>query len=96
VHGLSELIDVETIVGTGRRRTRAMGRKQLGIGEHRDGEGSHRGGMKKEVATMAEYAAVNGTGFTDEDIERWAVRTEQGYTDGHIGPAAPGRPISAG
>lgn len=52
--------------------------------------------MKKEVATMAEYAAVNGTGFADEDIERWAVRTEQGYADGHIGPAAPGRPISAG
>lgn len=47
---------------------------------------------------MAEYTDVNGTPFTDDDIERWAVVTEsgQGYTGKHLGPSQPGRPISVG
>lgn len=47
---------------------------------------------------MSKYTAVNGTTFTDEDIERWAAEaeSEQGYTGGHLGPATPGRPVSVG
>ena len=52
---------------------------------------------------MATYTAVNGTTFTDEDIERWAAEAESGemYTGGHLGPPTPGpptsgRPISVG
>ncbi|MDN5892781.1 MAG: ribbon-helix-helix domain-containing protein [Nocardioides sp.] len=47
---------------------------------------------------MSKYTAVNGTEFTDEDIEKWAAEaeSEQGYTGGHIGPAVPGRPVSVG
>lgn len=47
---------------------------------------------------MSKYTAMNGTTFTDEDIESWAAETEseQGYTGGHLGPAMPGRPVSVG
>ncbi|HIW69701.1 MAG TPA: ribbon-helix-helix domain-containing protein [Candidatus Dietzia merdigallinarum] len=45
---------------------------------------------------MGKYTAVDGTEFTDSDIERWADEHERGYTGGHIGPAVPGRPISVG
>ncbi|MDR8020352.1 ribbon-helix-helix domain-containing protein [Nesterenkonia aerolata] len=47
---------------------------------------------------MGKYTAVDGTAFTDEDIERWAAEaeSEQGYTGGHIGPSVPGRPVSVG
>lgn len=47
---------------------------------------------------MGKYTAVDGTSFTDEDIERWAAEaeSEQGYTGGHIGPSVPGRPVSVG
>lgn len=47
---------------------------------------------------MGKYTAVNGTTFTDDDIERWGVEaeSEQGYTGGHLGPAVAGRPISVG
>lgn len=47
---------------------------------------------------MGKYTAINGTTFTDEDIERWAAEAEsdQEYTGGHIGPAVPGRPVSVG
>lgn len=47
---------------------------------------------------MDEYTDVNGTPFTDDDIERWAAVTEseQGYTGKHLGPSQPGRPISVG
>lgn len=47
---------------------------------------------------MSKYTAVNGTEFTDEDIEKWAAEaeSEQGYTGGHIGPSVPGRPVSVG
>ncbi|MFT4136069.1 CopG family transcriptional regulator [Microbacterium sp.] len=47
---------------------------------------------------MSEHTAVNGTPFTDDDIERWAAEaeSERGYTGHHLGPAVPGRPISVG
>lgn len=47
---------------------------------------------------MAKYTAMNGTTFTDEDIERWAAEaeSEQGYTGGHIGASIPDRPVSVG
>lgn len=47
---------------------------------------------------MAKYTAVNGTTFTDKDIERWAAEaeSEEGYTGDHIGPSVPGRPVSVG
>ncbi len=45
---------------------------------------------------MGKYTAVNGTEFTDEDIERWAAEHEGGYTGAHVGPAVPGRPVSVG
>lgn len=45
---------------------------------------------------MSVYRDVNGSLFTDEDIERWAFETEAGYTGGHLGPSVPGRPISVG
>ena len=47
---------------------------------------------------MSEYTAVNGTTFTDDDIERWAAEaeSEQGYTGTHLGPAVTGRPVSVG
>ena len=42
--------------------------------------------------------AANGTRFTDEDIEKWAAeaKSAQGYTGGHLGSSASGRPISVG
>lgn len=45
---------------------------------------------------MAKYTDVRGTEFTDEDIEKWAAQTEQGYTGGHLGSATVGRPVSVG
>lgn len=47
---------------------------------------------------MSKYTDVNGTTFTDEDIERWAAEaeSEQGYTGKHLGPSQPGRPVSVG
>lgn len=47
---------------------------------------------------MGKHIAANGTTFTEDDIERWAVdaESEQGYTGGHLGPAVPGRPVSVG
>ncbi|MDO5066492.1 MAG: hypothetical protein Q4D96_04345 [Propionibacteriaceae bacterium] len=47
---------------------------------------------------MNQYTDVNGTPFTDEDIERWAgvTESEEGYTGTHLGPSIPGRPISIG
>lgn len=47
---------------------------------------------------MSKYTDVNGTAFTDEDIERWAAEaeSEQGYTGKHLGPSQPGRPVSVG
>lgn len=47
---------------------------------------------------MSEYTAVNGTKFTDDDIERWATEAESetGYTGDHRGPATSGRPVSVG
>lgn len=47
---------------------------------------------------MGHHTDVNGTPFTDQDIERWAdeAETERGYTGGHLGPSVPGRPISVG
>ena len=47
---------------------------------------------------MANYTDVNGTPFTDDDIERWAneAESERGYTGKHLGPAVPGRPTSVG
>jgi hypothetical protein len=47
---------------------------------------------------MSTYTDVNGTPFTDEDIERWGVEaeSEHGYTGKHLGPSRPGRPISVG
>lgn len=47
---------------------------------------------------MGKYSDVNGTPFTDEDIERWAAEAESetGYTGKHLGPSVPGRPISVG
>lgn len=45
---------------------------------------------------MEECTAVNGTTFTDKDIERWATEaeSEKGYTGDHLGPPVPGRPVS--
>ncbi|MCT1654552.1 ribbon-helix-helix domain-containing protein [Brachybacterium muris] len=43
-----------------------------------------------------QHADVNGTSFTDADVDRWAAETEQGYTGKHLGPSVPGRPISVG
>ena len=47
---------------------------------------------------MRTYTDVNGTTFTDEDIERWAEEAEADvpYTGGHHGPPTPGRPVSVG
>ena len=45
---------------------------------------------------MATYQAVNGKTFTDDDIEKWADQAESPYTGSHLGPSAPGRPVSVG
>ncbi len=47
---------------------------------------------------MSNYTDVNGTPFTDEDIERWGAEAEsaQVYTGKHLGPSQPGRPVSVG
>lgn len=47
---------------------------------------------------MEKYTAINGTVFTEEDIERWAATAEyhEGYTGEHLGPAVPVRPVSVG
>lgn len=47
---------------------------------------------------MKTYTDVNGTEFTDEDIERWAADAEADvpYTGEHYGPPTPGRPVSVG
>lgn len=47
---------------------------------------------------MSKYTDVNGTPFTDEDIEHWAseAESELGYTGKHLGPSQPGRPVSVG
>jgi len=47
---------------------------------------------------MGKYTDVNGTAFTDADIERWAeeAESEEGYVGEHRGPAVLGRPISVG
>ncbi|AXE37660.1 CopG family transcriptional regulator [Acidipropionibacterium virtanenii] len=47
---------------------------------------------------MNQYTDINGTVFTDDDIERWAEQAEsdQPYSGPHLGPSAPGRPISVG
>lgn len=45
---------------------------------------------------MGKNTAVDGTEFTDKDIERWADDHERGYSGGHIGPSVPGRPVSVG
>lgn len=41
------------------------------------------------------YTDVNGTEFTDSDIERWVAEHEAGYTGAH-GPVVKGRPVSVG
>lgn len=41
------------------------------------------------------YTDVNGTEFTDADIERWADEHEAGYAGAH-GAVMKGRPISVG
>lgn len=47
---------------------------------------------------MKKYQAVDGTPFTDADIEQWAAEDESlhGYTGGHSGASRPGRPVSVG
>lgn len=50
---------------------------------------------------MAEYAAADGTKFTDEDVERWAAEAEAGFPGWKFGPSTPGpprpgRPVSVG
>jgi hypothetical protein len=47
---------------------------------------------------MTTHTDVNGTTFTDDDIERWATEaeSEQGYTGEHLGPSKAGRPVSIG
>ena len=45
---------------------------------------------------MGEYTDVNGTPFTDEDIERWGTEAEAGYPGWKFGTSVPGRPISVG
>lgn len=47
---------------------------------------------------MSEYRDVDGTPFTDDDLERLAAEaeSEQGYTGQHLGPSQPGRPVSVG
>ncbi|QPK80774.1 CopG family transcriptional regulator [Schaalia sp. ZJ405] len=47
---------------------------------------------------MGTYTDVNGTAFTDDDIEQWAseAESETGYTGKHLGASIPGRPISVG
>ena len=50
---------------------------------------------------MAEYTAVDGTKYTDEDIERWAAEAEAGFPGVKFGPVVfgpppSGRPITVG
>lgn len=47
---------------------------------------------------MKKYAGMDGSGFAEEDIERWAAVQEsaEGYVGGHLGPSRPGRPVSVG
>lgn len=47
---------------------------------------------------MGNYTDVNGTPFSDADIEEWAsvAESERGYTGKHLGPSVPGRPVSVG
>jgi len=47
---------------------------------------------------MNAYTAIDGTTFTDADIERWAEDAEsgRGYSGKHLGAAIVGRPISVG
>jgi len=39
---------------------------------------------------MATYTAVNGTLFTDDDLERWADDIERGVLPGEPGPITDG------
>jgi len=47
---------------------------------------------------MGECRDVSGVPFTDGDIERWATQAESeaGYEGKHLGPSAPGHPVSVG
>lgn len=47
---------------------------------------------------MGTCTDINGAGFTDEDIERWAAEDEsdQDHTGRHLGPSRTGRPVSVG
>lgn len=42
--------------------------------------------------------AANGTVYTDEQIEQWALaqESESEYQGAHLAPAMPGRPVSIG
>lgn len=44
---------------------------------------------------MSQHIIVDGTPFTDEDVERWAAEdeSEEGYSGGHLGPAVEGLPV---
>ena len=42
------------------------------------------------------YTDVNGTPYSDVDLERWAAESEEGYTGKHLGNPVVGRPVSVG
>ncbi len=46
---------------------------------------------------MGNYSDVNGTPFTDEDVEQWATEaeSEHEYIGKHLGPSLPGPPKSS-
>lgn len=47
---------------------------------------------------MSAHTDVNGSPFTDGDLEAWAAgpESDQGYSGKHLGPSIAGRPISVG
>ncbi len=45
---------------------------------------------------MAQYVAVDGTVFTDDDLENWAREAEDGFPGARFGSSSPGRPVSVG
>lgn len=45
---------------------------------------------------MSTYTDVNGTPFSDDDLDRWAAESEAGFEGKHLGPSVLGRPISVG
>lgn len=61
-------------------------------------DGPTRSGRMRDCGIAAHRAEAERErhAFTDQDVEQWAAEaeSERGYTGGHLGPSATGRPVS--